>query len=183
MTLQTCPWWFIGSFDNPLRHFIHSPDQILSGLVHEGQFILDVGCGMGYFTIPLARMVGSSGMVIAADLQEQMLAGVRKRAARAGVLSRIQFQRCAPDHIGVDQQVDFALAFWMVHEIRNQVVFFEEIRQILRPGAHLLIVEPIIHVSEARFQQIIAIARGQGFNLFSGPRVRFSRSFLISHGG
>ena len=45
---------------------------------------MDVGCGMGYFSLPLARLTGESGHVIAADLQERMLEGLRRRAVYAG---------------------------------------------------------------------------------------------------
>ncbi|RPI99505.1 MAG: hypothetical protein EHM39_06405 [Chloroflexi bacterium] len=52
----------IGSFDNPLRRLIHRPERILAGLVREGQTMLDVGPGMGYFTLPLAKLVGEGGI-------------------------------------------------------------------------------------------------------------------------
>ena len=83
-----CPWWLCPTFDNPLRRLIQDPDRILAGLVQPGETALDIGCGMGYFSIPLARLVGPEGKVICVDLQEQMLAGVRRRAERAGVADR-----------------------------------------------------------------------------------------------
>ena len=76
-----CPWWLCPTFDNPLRRLIQDPDRILAGLVQPGETALDIGCGMGYFSIPLARLIGPEGSVICVDLQEQMLAGVRRRGA------------------------------------------------------------------------------------------------------
>jgi len=176
---QTCPWWFIGSFDNPLRRMVHSPEQILANLVDEGQTVLDIGPGMGYFTIPLAKMVGPSGIVIAADLQRQMLDGLRRRAEQAGLLDRIQLHLSQPDQIGVTTPLDFALAFWMLHEVRNQDSFLAEIFHTLKPGARLLLVEPVIHVSRRQFLLEVQIADEQGFRAEPGPKVRYSRSILL----
>jgi ubiquinone/menaquinone biosynthesis C-methylase UbiE len=64
----TCPWWVCFTFDNPLRRVLQNPQKILSGLVNQGQTALDIGCGMGYFSIPLAQLVGSSGNVVCVDL-------------------------------------------------------------------------------------------------------------------
>lgn len=177
---HTCPWWLIGAFDNPLRRMVHRPEQILNGLVKEGQTALDLGPGIGYFTIPLARMVGEIGMVIAADLQPQMLEGLRRRAERTGLLSRIRLHPSQPDRIGVTTPVDFALAFWMLHEVRNPSAFLAEVYGLLKPGARMLLVEPAVHVGEKQFDQEVQAAIQQGFRTAEGPSVRFSRSILLT---
>ncbi len=78
---HTCPPWFLFTFDNPLRRWLHNPRKIVRPFVSPGDTVLDVGCGMGTFTIDLASYVGPQGKVIAADLQEAMLDGLEKRAA------------------------------------------------------------------------------------------------------
>jgi ubiquinone/menaquinone biosynthesis C-methylase UbiE len=176
---HTCPWWLIFTFDNPLRKWIHDPQQILGDYVNPGDTALDVGCGMGYFTLTLARLVGEDGRVIAADLQEKMLAGLQRRAERAGLLGRIQLQRSAPDRIGVAGPIDFALAFWMVHEVRQPDPFLHEIYAALKPGGRLLIVEPIIHVHGARFERTVSLAQSLGFTVVDRPHVRASRAVLF----
>ena len=70
---HVCPWWLCYSFDNPLRRLIHNPQRILSPYIKQGMTVLDAGCGMGYFSIGMAKMVGDSGKVIAVDLQQKML--------------------------------------------------------------------------------------------------------------
>jgi ubiquinone/menaquinone biosynthesis C-methylase UbiE len=176
---HTCPWWFIGTFDNPLRPLLHQPERILAGLAQEGQTVLDIGPGMGYFTLPLARMVGPMGKVFAADLQPQMLAGLRRRAERAGLAGRIELHQALPERIGLATQVDFALAFWMLHEVRDQAAFLEEVYSLLKPGAAFLVVEPLIHVSSKLYQQEIQAAAAAGFQILPGPAVQLSRSALL----
>ncbi len=176
---HTCPWWLIASFDNPLRKAIHDPQRILAPYVHIGDSALDVGCGMGYFTLTLARLVGSQGAVIAADLQEQMLDGLRRRAEHAGLLNAIQFVHSTPEHIGLQRPLDFALAFWMVHEVRRPEAFLGEIYAALKPGGRLLIVEPRWHVPGPAFEKTLALAGRLGFSAAERPQVRFSRAVLL----
>jgi len=177
---HTCPWWLLFTFDNPLRRFVHDPQKILRPYVQQGDKVLDVGCGMGFFTLGLAELVGKNGRVIAADLQEQMLAGLRKRARKAGLLERIQLCQSAPDDIGVDESIDFALAFWMVHEVRQPAAFLGQIHELLLPGGKFLIVEPRIHVSGKAFAQTVSLAEDVGFRRMEQPKVRASRAVLFA---
>jgi ubiquinone/menaquinone biosynthesis C-methylase UbiE len=175
----TCPWWLLPTFDNPLRKLIHNPQQILSPYVHPGDTVLDVGCGMGYFTLPLVRLVGPTGAVIAADIQSQMLDGLRRRAARAGLLDSIRFLPSTPDSIGLDCPLDFALTFWMVHEVRQPEPFLLEIYTALKPGGHLLIVEPAIHVPGQAFNKTVLLAERLGFTVQDRPAVKISRAVFL----
>jgi SAM-dependent methyltransferase len=175
----TCPWWLCRSFDNPLRRLIHDPIRILSPYVKPGDSVLDVGCGMGYFTLGLAELVGETGKVIAADLQDKMLDGLRRRASHAGLAARIAPLRSQPDRIGLVPFVDFALAFWMVHEVRRPEAFLREIFAALRPGGRFLIVEPVIHVTGKDFDGTVALAGSIGFHDGGRPRVSLSRAILL----
>jgi len=176
---HTCPWWLLFTFDNPLRKLVHNPKKILVPYVKSGDTVLDVGCGMGYFTLELAQLAGANGKVIAADLQEQMLAGLNKRAERAGLIDRIQLHQSTPNQIGVDQPVDFALAFWMVHEVRQQKDFLKQIFEMLKPNGGFLLVEPIIHVTETAFEQTVSQASEIGFQEIERPRVRASQAVVF----
>jgi ubiquinone/menaquinone biosynthesis C-methylase UbiE len=175
----TCPWWLLFTFDNPLRKWIHDPKKILGPFVHTGDRVLDVGCGMGYFSLGLAELVGEGGRVIAADLQPQMLAGLVKRAKRAGLQGRIQPHPCAPEKIGAAGPLDFALAFWMVHEVRARQAMLQEVYDLLKPGGHFLIVEPLIHVSGADFKRTEALGQTVGFKIMDRPRVNASRAIYL----
>lgn len=174
-----CPWWLIYSFDNPLRRLFQPPERILQGLVAPGDRGLDMGCGMGYFTIPLARLVGESGHVTAVDLQTDMLAGVARRARRSGVAGRIALYLPADPAWSAAGQYDFALAFWMVHEVPDQDDLFRTLRRVLKSGARLLVVEPHLHVRGREFDRSLERACAAGFTEAGRPRVAFSRSVLL----
>jgi ubiquinone/menaquinone biosynthesis C-methylase UbiE len=174
-----CPWWLIRTFDNPLRHLVHDPVRILSGLVAPGQLVADIGCGIGYFTIPLARLVGPEGLVLAFDLQERMLAGVKMRAVKAGVMERIRLCRSTPTELGLEGPVDFVLTFYMVHEVQDQERFLRQIHASLTPGGTWLLAEPRLHVTAAMFERTVATAGAVGFTPLSQPHVSLSRTILF----
>jgi ubiquinone/menaquinone biosynthesis C-methylase UbiE len=183
MGTHVCPWWLAYSFDNPLRRMLHDPERLLAPFVSRGATVLDVGCGMGFFSLGLARIVGEEGTVIAADLQPEMLAKTAARARRAGLAGRIQQQLCTPTDLGLaSRQVDFILAFWMVHEVPDATSFFRQLRSSLRPAGRILVAEPRIHVPERRFQEVVAAARAAGLRPCGAPRVAASRSVLLELG-
>jgi ubiquinone/menaquinone biosynthesis C-methylase UbiE len=177
---HTCPPWCCWTFDNPLRGLVQNPERILAPFVRSGETVADIGCGRGYFTIPLARMVGASGRVIAVDLQQKMLDGVRRRAEKAGLLSRIVLCRDTASTIDVVGKVDFVLAFWMVHEVDDVGQFFRQIVGILKPGGRCLVTEPKFHVTRQHFTEEAAAARREGLMYAGAPFVRFSRSILLT---
>jgi ubiquinone/menaquinone biosynthesis C-methylase UbiE len=176
-----CPWWFAYTFDNPFRHFFHNPEKMLGAYASKGMTVLDVGCGMGFFSIGLARLVGERGCVIAADVQPKMLGVMQKRSEKAGVSNIIRPHRSEPNNLGVDTQVDFILAFWMVHEVRDLKLFFDQIRSCLKPNGRILIAEPRFHVSSKRFQESSVVAQELGLNFCETPSIRFSRSAVFKN--
>lgn len=174
-----CPWWFCPSFDNPLRRHFHNPALILGPYIRPGMTVLDIGCGMGYFSIPLAQLVGQTGRVICLDLQPKMLAGVMRRARQAGVTDQIQLHPVKPDRLDLKVSADFALAFWMLHEVQNQQPFLAEVWRMLLPAANFLLVEPRVHVTAAAFMRSVELAQSVGFQVIGNPEIAFSRSALL----
>jgi len=163
----------------PLRRLWTDPGRILRGLVDEGQTVADLGCGPGFFTLPMARMVGPHGRVIAVDLQAEMLAKLKVRAERASLDSRIHLHQCSADSLGELPSLDFALAFFMVHEVPDPARLLGEVTGALREGGRLLLVEPNGHVNAAAFGETVKLAQAAGLEPVGEPRVRFSRARLF----
>jgi ubiquinone/menaquinone biosynthesis C-methylase UbiE len=176
---HVCPWWLCFTFDNFLRLLFHDPVKMLKGYIREGDTVLDVGPGMGYFTIPMARLVGETGKVIAADVQQRMLIFLESRARKAGLAQRIVPHLVSQESLGIDEPLDFALAFWMVHEVPDQARFLEEIKTLLKPGGLFLMVEPAMHVSRETYKDTERRAQAAGLALKEKPKIFMSRSGLF----
>ncbi len=176
---HVCPWWFCFTFDNVFRKLFHNPEHMLASYITEGSTVLDIGAGMGYFTIPIAKIVGASGKVIAADLQQKMLTAIYKRARKAQLVDRIIFHQCTPEKIEVTEPVDFCLSFWMLHEVPDQHSFLSEISAILKPGGFLLLVEPKLHVNRKNFIISVETTRAVGLSVIDWPEILFSYSVLL----
>jgi ubiquinone/menaquinone biosynthesis C-methylase UbiE len=174
-----CPADHAGWLSTSLRKLVNNPRRILKGLVSEGDTAVDLGCGPGFFTLPLAQMVGETGRVIAIDVQEEMLAKLRARAEKARLASRIQLHLTGATSLGVAGPADFALAFYMVHEVPDRERFFRETYGFLKEGGRFLLVEPNMHVSEAEFRRTVEAAGEAGFVVMAQPRIAFSRATLF----
>ncbi len=182
MAHRVCPFWIGYLLLVPIRKLWQDPEKILSGYLREGMTVLDIGPAMGYFSIPLARMVGSSGRVICVDMQEKMLAVLGKRAAKAGVSDRIETHLCSQDSLELGDfagKMDFALAFAMVHEVPDARKLFQEIAVALKPHARLLVAEPRGHVKEKNFVDALCVAGQSGFQVAAEPRIARSHAALL----
>lgn len=179
MACHVCPWWLGYFIDNPLRRLLHNPQKILGPYVKQSMSVMDVGCGMGLFSIAMAKMVGDQGRVISVDLQQQMLDVMKMRAAKAGVAHRITAHRCEAGRLGIDAKLDFVLAFAMVHEVPDQRCFLSEIHACLKPDGKFFVAEPRLHVPEAAFNGMVDTAEAVGFVVCEKPAVRRCRAVVF----
>lgn len=177
---RVCPVGLANWLDISVRRWLHNPQVILAPYVKEGMTVLDIGCGPGFFSIEMAKMVGESGKVVAADLQDGMLQKLRKKIQGTGLERRIELVKCDKDRINITKGVDFIFAFFMVHEVPDKNSLFRQLRDILREKGQLLLVEPkILHVSRKEFELTTRLAEDAGFKTFNGPRIRFGRSAVL----
>jgi SAM-dependent methyltransferase len=180
MAGHVCPWWAVAiTIDVPFRRWLHDPQKIVGPYLRPGMTAVDVGCGVGWFSIPMARMVGQQGKVIAVDLQPQMLDMLRRRAEKAGVLPRLELHQCRQDRLGIDAAADFALVFAMLHEVPDQRRLLGEIHDLLKPGGRLLLAEPPIHISGKAFANEVAAAEAAGFQVQERLRLRWCRAAVL----
>ena len=178
-----CPWQLAPIIDNRLRPLVHNPEKIFAPYVTKGMTVLDVGCGAGFASLGLARLVGEEGLVIAADLQPKMLNSVKERAIKEELANRIHVHLCSRDRIGLQEELDFAIAFFMLHEVPDIPAFLEEIYTLLKPGSRFFITEPKIHVGLIAFQRMMREVQAVGFKIAERPRVRFGRTVLLLKSG
>ena len=169
-----------GSLENRLRKLVQNPRTILKLYIRPGITVLDLGCGPGFFSIEIAKMLNGSGKVIAADLQEGMLEKVETKIRGTLLEKKIELHKCEADRIGLKSKVDFILAFYVVHEIKDHKLLFEEMKALLKPDGKICIVEPSFHVSRNTFKDMIRNLMKAGFEVSQAPKILFSRSIIAA---
>jgi ubiquinone/menaquinone biosynthesis C-methylase UbiE len=155
---------------------------MLEPFVQPGMTVLEPGPGMGFFTLELARLVGPEGRVIAVDVQPEMIAGLRRRAQRAGLIDRIEARVASATTMALEAYegaVDFLLAFAVVHEMPSARTFFAEAARAMKPGASLLLAEPAGHVSEDDFANELALAAEAGLVTTGRPSISRSQAAVL----
>lgn len=180
MDTHICPASHAGFLATSLRRLVQKPEIIMKGLIEPGQTAADIGCGPGFFTLPMAEMVQDKGTVIAADLQQEMLDKLRERASKKAIQNTIKYHLCESGRIGIKERLDFILAFYMVHEVPDPGGFFRETRSFINPGARLLYVEPKFHVKKTEFQMMTQKAESAGWRVCGFPKILLSHAVLLN---
>ena len=176
---HVCPHQIGFMLDNRFRRLIQNPKKIVGNYIRKGDTVIDMGCGPGFFTIDMAKMVGQDGRVIAVDLQEHMLLKVKSKADKHNVSDRMEFHQCESNTIGLNKRADFILAFYMIHETPNPKGFLAELKGMLKNSGKLLIVEPRIHVSKKLFKNMLMEAEDLGLRIMDLPKRKGGRSVLF----
>jgi len=179
---RVCPWWLGYVLVNPIRRLFEHPRRLLEPLVREGMTVLEPGCGMGYFTLEAARLVGPSGKVVALDLQKKMINGLKRRLRRAHLSDRVDARVVPADTLAIpdlEGEVDMALALYFVHEAPDAFRLFRELARALKPGGRILFVEPRGHVSEAAFRKSLEAAQAAGLQAADGVSTDKRRATLL----
>lgn len=182
MAGMVCPVWIGYLLASPVRKLFENPYNILSPYLEEGMKVLDIGCAMGFYSLPLAQMVGFNGKVICVDMQKKMIKSLEKRARKTGLSNRIETRVCGQNSLGLDElteEIDFALAASVVHEVPDAPTFFSEIRESIKQKGRLLVLEPKYHVSEKNFNISVSIAEQNGFRVIKSSPIGRSRSVLL----
>ncbi|HEY5124512.1 MAG TPA: class I SAM-dependent methyltransferase [Ignavibacteria bacterium] len=178
--IRICPVELAGGLDNSFRRLLQNPQKILKPYIHEGMTVLDLGCGPGFFSVEIGKMLNDSGKVIAADLQEGMLEKVNKKIKGTVLENRITLHKCQEERVGVTENVDFVLVFYMIHEVPNQDNLLRELKSILNPDGKIFIIEPKFHVSKKSFEEMINKIKDIGFEIIDRPKVFISRTVLLT---
>ncbi|MCF8298933.1 MAG: class I SAM-dependent methyltransferase [Saprospiraceae bacterium] len=183
---HVCPWWMGYLLANPVRKLGHNPNKLLKDYIKPGMNVIDIGSAMGFFTLPMANLVGKNGSVIAIDVQEKMLSTLKKKADKSDYSNNIDCRLASSASLNISDQIgqiDFALAFYVIHEIPNQKNVFEQVFKSLKKGAKLLVSEPKGHVSLEKMSETIDHALAAGFKIISHPDIGRSHSVVFEKPG
>ena len=182
MAHRICPVWLGYLLASPLRRLRNNPEAILTPFVREGMTVLDIGSAMGFFSLPMARMVGPAGRVVCVDIQPKMLDVLTGRARKAQLADRVETRLCTKDSLcldGLDAAVDFALMFYVVHEVPDPAGALAEVHRAMKPGGTLLLAEPRGHVREEEFAATLAAAEAAGFRIAARPTLGASHGAAL----
>jgi ubiquinone/menaquinone biosynthesis C-methylase UbiE len=182
MAYPRCPRWLGHLLAHPLRRLLQNPHALLQPLISEGMAVLEPGPGTGFFTLELARLVGSRGRLVAIDAQPRILERLARKVARTGLAERIEIRQAQGDRLGSDDlegTMDFVFAFAVVHDLVDQAAFFAETARTLKSGAQMLVAEPRSRVTTQDFGRILALANQAGLSVGYEPIIRFSHAALM----
>jgi RimJ/RimL family protein N-acetyltransferase/predicted RNA methylase len=167
--------WLDRILAKPIRYLFETPGRLLKGRVKQGMTVLDVGCGEGYYSLGMARSVGTQGRVIAVDTEAEAIAILRAKAKEAGLSERIDARVCGAEDLDIgdlDGRIDFALAVYVVHHARDVSSLMSNVHRALKPGGEFLVVEPRHHASTEERESAEDTARTAGFTIAGYPRLK-----------
>ncbi len=171
---HTCPWWVQYVLVSPLRRLGEPPATLAGPHVQPGMTVVDTGCGFGYLSIPLARLVGPEGRVVSVDIEPRAVAKLEHRARRAGIANRIDARACTTRDLGLadyEGRVDRVFVIHTLHELADLPGFLGQVTRLLKPGGRLIVVEPRGHVQPEQFSAEIEVCRSNGFRDVEPPAV------------
>lgn len=128
--------------DSPQRKRLLNPVKTLRALgIRAGMIAADVGCGTGFFTIPLAVLAGSRGRVFAVDISRRMMLDIKKRIKKEG-LKNVKTVLSRENHIPLPSKaLDYCLLVSVIHELENKILFFKELKRLLKKDGEVGIIE------------------------------------------
>ena len=122
--------------DNFIRRLVSPPQKKLSRFIRAGIIAADVGCGPGYFTIPMAKLTGSSGHIYAVDSDRKAIDSLQAKLTARGLQNIIEAHAASAADMRFvpNGSVDFVLANGTLCCMTDHRGAVEEIRRILKPA-------------------------------------------------
>jgi ubiquinone/menaquinone biosynthesis C-methylase UbiE len=162
-TSAPCPTWLAwmleaGAEDKPFGRSRAIEQLALT----PGMRVVDVGCGPGRLTLPLARAVGPTGEVVALDIQQGMLDRMAKRVEKAGLTTVRPILGGAGDGKLPRDYFDRAVLSTVLGEIPDRERALREIYGALKPGGYLVVAEVFGDPHYQFKKKVIEMATGAG---------------------
>ena len=158
----------------PEREAEEQPEKALDALkLKPGMVVADIGAGVGYMSLRMARRVGPMGKVYANDLQPEMLAKLRENAAKAKLENVVTVLGDAADPKLPASTMDLVLLVDVYHEFSQPQQMLRKIREALKPDGRLVLLEyraedpsvPILPEHKMTVAQVKAEIEPEGFVL------------------
>jgi ubiquinone/menaquinone biosynthesis C-methylase UbiE len=123
-------------------HPIITRERLRSVLRPEpGERILEIGPGVGYYTLDMAEWVGPEGRIEIFDLQQEFLDHVGERAGERGLANIVPTQGDATDLPYEDDSVDAVVLTAVLGEIPDPVAALRQVQRVLKPSGRLVVGE------------------------------------------
>lgn len=175
MANHISPGWFERFKASGIRRLLENPERVVGPYIKAGMTVLDVGCGLGFFTLPMARLVGPGGKVVAVDTQVRMIAGLMRRVEKAGLEERVIPRLCGVTSLELAayrESIDVVLAFAVVHEVPDQMRFFAQLSSVVAHRGKIIVAEAPGQVSVHDFKVILETASKSGFKVIESMPMR-----------
>ena len=131
-------WMIRVMHDNPILPLVRNPYKLLNAAgLKEGQKVVEVGCGPGFFTLPAAEIVGAEGHVYAVDVHPRAVARVKKKVEKVA-LENVTPMCINASNTGLpDESVDLAFLFGLRYIAGGLESVISELHRVLKPGGIL----------------------------------------------
>jgi cyclopropane fatty-acyl-phospholipid synthase-like methyltransferase len=127
-------------FDDPARDAWQMPEKVIAALaLKDGQTLVDIGSGTGYFAVRIAR-AHPKAQVIGSDIEGSMVQYLRDRAKKEGLANVVSVQSAA-DSPNLKAPVDVVLIVDTYHHLPNRAHYFRRLQSSLKPGGRVAIVD------------------------------------------
>jgi len=129
----------LDKLDNPQRRHSMPPEETLKKFnINNKGTLLDVGCGIGYFTIPAANIL-EHGKVIGLDIMSEMIEISRRKAIN---IPNIEFKKSEEYSFPINNDsIDYVFICNVIHEIVDKPKYFKEIQRVLKTDGFLCIID------------------------------------------
>jgi len=132
----------IERFERPERDQWLKPDEVIKALeLKDGKVVADIGAGSGYFARRFARAVAPTGKVYAVDISADVLGYLKDRAAKESLRNLETVVSREDDPLLPAHGVDLAFFSDTTHHVANRVPFFKKVRESLRPGGRMAVID------------------------------------------
>lgn len=129
-------------FEDESRAEWQMVDEIIAAVgIKEGGAIADIGGGSGYFSRPLARAVGKSGIVYCCDFATKLLDFLQIKAKEEGLDNIVTVYAAEDRPMLPPKSIDMAFVCDTNHHIENRVEYYTKLKTVLRPGGKVVIID------------------------------------------